>query len=396
MKLSEELRTRGFVHQTTLSDITELDNRKFTLYFGVDPSADSMTVGNLAAMMMVRHFLDYGHKVILLVGGATGMIGDPGGKNEERNLQTLEQIAKNKAGIAMQFQQLCNGQDFTMVDNYDWLSKVGLLEFLRDIGKHFGMSTLLQRDFIATRIGPGGSGISYTEFSYTLLQGYDYLHLHEQFGADLQVCGADQWGNTLSGVELIRKKTGHEVHAYSCPLVVNKATGKKFGKSEGAAVWLDPRKTSVFDFYQFWLNADDQGVIDYIKIYTLLPKEKIDSLAEELKTKPADRAAQKALAYEVTSIVHGEQQAQAAKKAADALFNGADSDLTPALHIAPGTHATVDLLVKTGLASSNSEARRLLEQGGVKLNRQKVTTDDIDIATGDLLQVGKRTFVKIV
>src|SRR6266550_2764833 len=389
MTLSQELTWRGFVNQTTLCDLTELDSKKFTLYFGVDPSSDSMQVGNLAAALMVRHFLDHGHKVVLLVGGGTGMIGDPSGKDEERNLLTLDQVAKNKAGIAAQYKQVFNGQDFTLVDNYDWLSRINLLEFLRDIGKHFGMTTLLQRDFIAARIGEGGKGISYTEFSYTLLQGYDYLHLHENYGVDLQVCGADQWGNTLSGVDLIRKKTGHVVHAYSCPLVVNKATGKKFGKSEGGAVWLDPNKTSVFQFYQFWLNSDDESVVEYLKYYTLLGKDEIDEVVNRFKQNPAGRHAQRVLAYEVTKIVHGQALAKAAQEAAEALFNGGDSELTPTVSVGRGKHMTVELLVKAGLASSNSEARRLLDQGGVKLNQQKVTTDEVKVSKGDLLQVGK-------
>lgn len=395
MTLSEELRWRGFVNQTTLPDITELDKRTFTLYFGVDPSADSMQVGNLAAAMMVRHFLNYGHKVVLLVGGGTGIIGDPGGKSEERNLQSLEVIAKNKKAISAQYKTVFDGQDFTIVDNYDWLSKISLLEFLRDIGKHFGMTTLLQRDFIAGRVGPGGSGISYTEFSYTLLQGYDYYHLHQELGVDLQVCGADQWGNTLSGVDLIRKKTGHEVHAYSCPLVINKATGKKFGKSEGGAVWLDPAKTSVFDSYQFWLNSDDEGVIDYLKYFTLLPKTEIVRLVDEFKKDPSQRVAQKALAYEVTKLVHGKAEADKAQEATQKLFSGEASELIPTVTLATGDYDVVELLQKTGLATSNSEARRLLDQGGVRLNQKKVTTSTIAIKKNDLLQVGKRRFVKI-
>jgi tyrosyl-tRNA synthetase len=396
MTLSEELKWRGFVNQTTLTDLKQLDTHKFTLYFGVDPSADSMTVGNLAAAMMVRHFLDHGHKVILLVGGGTGVIGDPGGKSEERNLLTLAQVAKNKKGIAAQYKRVFAGKKFTLVDNYDWLSKIGLLDFLRDTGKHFGMTTLLQRDFIAKRIGKGGAGISYTEFSYTLLQGYDYLHLHQKYGVDMQVCGADQWGNTLSGVDLIRKKTGDEVHAYSCPLVVNKATGKKFGKSEGGAVWLDPNKTSVFDFYQFWLNSDDEGVIDYLKYFTLLPKAKILKLLEEFKKDPSSRAAQKALAYEVTKLVHGQAAADKAAEATVKLFSGEASEATPTVKLTAGNYEVTELLVKAKLAASNSEARRLLQQGGVRINQKKIESENVAIKPGDLLQVGKRRFVKII
>lgn len=396
MKLSEELKWRGFVNQTTLKDISALDGDPITFYWGVDPSADSMTVGNLGAAMMVRRFIDYGHKAILLVGGATGMIGDPDGKTEERELKTPEQIAKNKAGIAAQYRQVFAGQDFAIVDNYDWFKGIGYLDFLRDIGKHFSMTQLLQRDFIQSRIGKDGKGISYAEFSYSLIQGYDFLHLFRTHGVTLQVCGADQWGNSISGVDLIRKLEGAEAHIYSCPLIINKATGKKFGKSEAGAVWLDPAKTSIFDFYQFWLNADDEGVEYYLKIYTLLDKPAIDSTMAEFKKDPSKRAAQKLLAFEVTKLVHGEEEAKKAREATEQLFTGGASDLTPSIKLPPGDHDTVDVLVKAGLAASNSEARRLLEQGGVKLNQQKVEGRTVTIKPGDLVQAGKRKFVKII
>jgi tyrosyl-tRNA synthetase len=396
MKLSEELQWRGFVNQTTLKDIAELDSKPITFYWGVDPSSDSMTVGNLAAAMMVRHFIEHGHKAVLLVGGATGMIGDPDGKDEERQLKTLDEIAKNKAGIAAQYKQIFAGNDFTLVDNYDWFKNIGYLEFLRDIGKHFSMTQLLQRDFIQSRIGKGGKGISYAEFSYSLIQGYDFLHLHREYGVSLQVCGADQWGNSLSGVELIRKLDGDEAHVYSCPLVINKATGKKFGKSENEAVWLDPNKTSIFDFYQFWLNVDDEGALDYLKIYTLLPKEEVLKIMEEFQKHPASRLAQKTLAYEVTKLVHGKQEADKAVEATQQLFSGEASEITPTFALANGEHDVLDILVKAGLASSNSEARRLLDQGGIKVNQQKIIDTTVKLKKNDLLQVGKRRFVKLV
>lgn len=395
MKLSEELKWRGFVNQTTLKDISELDRKQITFYWGVDPSSDSMTVGNFAAAMMVRHFINAGHRAVLLVGGATGMIGDPDGKAEERELKSLEQIEKNKAGIIKQYRQVFAGKDFTIVDNYDWFKGINYLNFLRDIGKHFSMTQLLQRDFIQSRIGKGGKGISYAEFSYSLIQGYDFLHLNRTKGVALQLCGADQWGNSISGVELIRKLEGKEAHIYSCPLVINKATGVKFGKSEAGAVWLDAAKTSVFDFYQFWLNVDDAGVEGYMKIFTLMMREDIEATMAEFKKDPAKRAAQKKLAYEVTSIVHGEAEAKKAAEATSRLFNGGVSDLTPMVSILPGEHDTIAVLVKAGLAASNSEARRLFDQGGVKLNQQKVEDTRITVASGDLLQVGKRKFVKI-
>lgn len=381
--LSEELTWRGFVNQTTLSDTKQLDSKKFTLYFGVDPSADSMTVGNLAAAMMVRHFIDHGHKVYLLVGGATGMIGDPGGKDVERSLQTMEQIAHNKEGIAGQYKQVFAGQPFEVVDNYDWLSKLNLLDFLRDTGKHFSMTNLVQRDFIANRMGEGGSGISYTEFSYTLLQGYDFYHLHKEYGVDLQLCGSDQWGNSISGVELIRRKTGDEAHVYSCPLVTNKTTGKKFGKSESGAVWLDPAKTSVYQFYQFWLNADDAGVLDYLKIFTLLSRDKIEEVMAEFQQSPGERLAQKTLAYEVTKIVHGEKAADSAQRVSQTLFGGNDySGLNEAdfellkselpVVAMPQDGSLIDVLVEGKLASSKSDARRFLEANAVYVNGQQI------------------------
>lgn len=390
MTLSEQLQWRGFVNQTTLKHIADLDTQKFTFYFGVDPSSDSMTVGNLASAMMVRHFINHGHKAVLLVGGATGMIGDPDGKDQDRDLKSLAEVAKNKAAIAAQYKTVFAGQKFELVDNYDWFKDLGYLKFLRDIGKHFSMTQLLQRDFVQKRIGPGGKGISYAEFSYSLIQGYDFLHLFRTKGVTLQVCGADQWGNSLSGVELIRKLEGKEAHVYSVPLVINKATGVKFGKSEAGAVWLDPQKTSVFDFYQFWLNSDDAGVVDYLKIFTLLDQKQVTAAAQAVKNEPAKRFAQKLLAFEVTKLVHGE-------KAALEMQQGVgESDLTPTFKAKPGDHSVVDLLVAAGLAASKSEATRLLAQGGVRINAQKITAQTVAVKPGDMLQVGKRKFVKLV
>lgn len=258
------------------------------------------------------------------------------------------------------------------------------------------MTQLLQRDFVQKRIGKGGKGISYAEFSYSLIQGYDFLHLFRTKGVTLQLCGADQWGNSLSGVELIRKLESQEAHVYSTPLVVNKITGKKFGKSEAGAVWLDPKKTNVFDFYQFWLNSDDVGVIDYLKIFTMLSKEKIIDAAQAVKKEPAKRFAQKLLAFEVTKLVHGEKNAQAAQKAAETLKGEGHSELTPTFKVKAGEQQVADLLVASGLASSRSEAHRLFTQGGVRLNQQKVSTETVLVKAGDSLQVGKRKFVKLI
>jgi tyrosyl-tRNA synthetase len=386
MTLSENLSWRGFVNQTTFKDITALDGDPMAFYLGVDPSADSMTVGNLAVVMMVRHFIEAGHKAYLLVGGATGMIGDPDGKKQERDLLTLEQIDKNKKAIAAQYKQVLAGQDFELVDNYDWFKNMGYLDFLRDVGKHVPMRQMLGRDFIQSRLGEEGAGISYAEFSYSLIQGYDFLHLHREHDVSLQVCGADQWGNSIAGVELIRRITGDEAHIWSAPLVINKATGVKFGKSEDGAVWLDEDKTSVYKFYQFWLNVDDDSAAELIKLYTMLSKEEITEVLADFAIDKSSRKAQKTLAYEVTKIVHGEEKADSVVRTTAVLFGGGSySDLTdndfnnlkaelPLVSAKLGDDL-VAALVESGLAASNSEARRFLGQGSIYLNGQQVTSE---------------------
>lgn len=402
MTLSEELQWRGFVNQTTFPDITVLDGEPISFYFGVDPSATSMTIGNLAAAMMVRHFIDHGHKAYLLVGGATGMIGDPDGKKDERNLKTLDEIARNKAGIAAQYKTVFAGKDFDVVDNYDWFKEINYLDFLRDIGKHVPMSMMLGRDFVQARLGQDGSGISYAEFSYSLIQGYDFLHLFRKHGVTLQVCGADQWGNSIAGVDLIRRIEGGEAHVYSTPLVINKATGVKFGKSEGGAVWLNADLTSVYKFYQFWLNVDDEGAIDYAKIYTLLSKEAIEELAEKQRQNPGARDVQKALAYEVTKLVHGQERTESVQRVTDVLFgvaefgNLTEQDLEALSHEIPATDASsvIEALVAGGLAASNGEARRLIAGGAVSVNGQKIAEDQ-SLAAPSLIKKGKNGFVLV-
>lgn len=401
MTLSEELQWRGFVNQTTFKDLTELDGSSLSFYFGVDPSADSMTIGNLAAAMMVRHFIDHGHNAFLLVGGATGMIGDPDGKKDERTLKTLDEIAKNKAGIAAQYQTVFAGKPFTVVDNYDWFKNINYLDFLREVGKNVPLSQMLGRDFVQARLGEDGSGISYAEFSYSLIQGYDFLHLYREYSVTLQLCGADQWGNSVAGVDLIRRLTGGEAHVYSTPLVINKTTGVKFGKSEGGAIWLDPNKTSVYQFYQFWLNVDDAGVIDYAKIYTLLPREELEALAREHEAHPELRLAQKRLAKEVTTLVHGAERTASVMRVTDVLFGGADfsslqSDDLEALALEIPTVSTnktiVEVLVEAGLASSNGDARRLIGGGAVSIDGEKVINDQL-LTNSTLIKKGKNSFV---
>lgn len=402
MKLSDELTWRGFVNQMTYNDITELDDKPVTLYFGVDPSADSMTIGNLAAAMMVRHFVDYGHKIVLLVGGATGMIGDPDGKKDERHLKTLDEVAKNKAAIAGQYKTVFAGKDFEIVDNYDWFKEINFLDFLRDVGKHVPMSQMLGREFVQARLGEGGSGISYAEFSYSLIQGYDFLHLYRKYGVTLQVCGADQWGNSIAGVDLIRRIEGGEAHVYSTPLVINKATGVKFGKSEGGAIWLAPEKTSAYKFYQFWLNTDDEGVIDYAKIYTLLSKEELEGLEAEHRQNPGARAAQRRLAHEVTTLIHGAERTASVERVTAVLFGGeafeslAGDDIDALANEIPTVSAKtlIEALVAAGQVASNGEARRLIAGGAISVNGQKVS-EDISLLDTSLIKKGKNSFVLV-
>ena len=403
MKLSEELKWRGFVNQMTFDDISKVDTpRKF--YFGVDPSADSMQIGNLAAAMMVRLFMEYGHEAYLLVGGATGMIGDPDGRKDEREIRNADTVAHNVECISAQYRRVFEGRDFHLVDNADWFRNINYVDFLYKVGKHMSMTQLLDREFVQARIGEGGSGISYAEFSYSLMQGYDFLHLFREHGVTLQVCGADQWGNSTTGVSLIRKLEGSEAHVYSVPLVINKATGRKFGKSEGGAIWLDENKTSVYKFYQFWLNVDDDGVIDYMKMYTTLDRESIEAIAENHAVNPGARSAQKVLAREVTDIVHGVNRRESVERVTEVLFGGgdfrqlSDDDLDalakeiPRVDVGVGV---IEALVVSGAVSSNGEAKRLLKSGAISLNGEKLTEDQA-VNTTSLLKKGKNTFVLIM
>jgi len=407
MRLSEELQWRGFVNQMTYADITDLDiddnKGPISFYWGVDPSADSMQVGNFAAAMMVRRFIEAGHKAYLLVGGATGMIGDPDGKADERNLKSLEEIARNKAAIAEQYKTVFAGQPFEIVDNYDWFKEINYLDFLRTVGKNVPLSQMLGREFVQSRLGEGGSGISYAEFSYSLIQGYDFLHLSREHNVSLQVCGADQWGNSIAGVDLIRRIDGNEAHVYSTPLIINKTTGKKFGKSEEGAVWLDEKKTSVFKFYQFWLNAGDQDVLDYLKTFTMLTKEEIESLIDESEVNISARIAQRRLAYEVTKIVHGEDRAASVERVTKALFGGLQFNelssedievLAGEIPVSVVNTSIVDILVATGAASSNGDARRLIESGAISINGEKIT-EDLIIAEPALVKKGKNNFILV-
>lgn len=396
MTLSEELAWRGFVNQTTYKDLSALDGEPITFYWGVDPSADSMTIGNLAAAMMVKHFIKHGHKPVLLVGGATGLIGDPDGKKDERNLKTLEEIDRNKQAIAAQYRQIFSGYDFELVDNYDWFKDMNYLEFLREVGKHVPMRQMMAREFVQARLSEHGAGISYAEFSYVLIQAYDFLYLYENHGVTLQVCGSDQWGNSIAGVDLIRRKTGGEAHVYSAPLIVNKVTGEKFGKSESGAVWLDPAKTTPTQFYQFWINVDDAGVEDYLKIFTELDKPAIDDVMDKQRQDPGSRVAQHTLAREVTKLVHGPEETEMAETVT-AFMTGkrpigeADKELVvirqEIAHVKSETGGSiVNALIEAGLASSNTEARRLLKSNAIAVNGRKIDRENF---TADDFQSGR-------
>ena len=402
MKLSEELQWRGFWNQTTFTDDKLIDSENFTLYLGTDPSADSLHVGHLAVYMMVRHFLERGHKVFLLVGGGTGMIGDMR-DTEERNLLPYEEIEHNKQALKSQVSRIFAGRDFTLVDNADWLADLELLPFLRDIGKNFNMADLVSREFFKARIN-NGKGLSFAEFTYTLLQGYDFWHLFNQYGVNMQIGGSDQWGNLLSGVDLIRKKENTEVYAMTAPLLINKSTGRKFGKSEGGAVWLDENKTSVYKFYQFWLNVDDESAIEYMKIFTMLDRDTIEAIAENHAVNPGARSAQKVLAREVTDIVHGSARRESVERVTEVLFGGGDfkklsnDDLGALAEEIPCVDAGIDVieaLVESGAVGSNGEAKRLLKSGAISLNGEKLAENKV-VNDTSLLKKGKNTFVLIM
>ncbi len=410
MKLSEELIYRGFKAETTIGDAAELDTRaskKF--YWGADPSADSLTIGNLAALMMCACFVRHGYEPYLLVGGATGQIGDPK-ENSERDLKSLDEIEHNKKCIREQIERVVATKDVKMVDNLDWFSKINYLDFLREVGKAFSMTQLLDRQFVQNRIGDGGSGISYAEFSYTLIQGYDFLHLFREYGVALQLCGADQYGNCTSGIHLIRRLEGAEADVWSTPLIIDPVTGRKFGKSEGNAIWLastdngSGNYTSIFDFYQFWLNQPDEAVEYLIKIYTLLEKEEIEAILAEHQAHPEQRIAQKALARGVTEVVHGIENAQAVENLTEVLFGReanfgefSSDEIAEFAQFLPtmkkGT-SLVEALVSTGLAESKKKAREFIAQGAVSVNGVKVQ-DDIELSQTALVKKGKNKFLVV-
>ena len=403
MKLSEELQWRGFVAEHTLDQISDLDKAPRNFYWGTDPSADSLHIGHLAALMMCACFVRHGYTPYYLVGGATGQIGDPK-DTVERDLKGLDEIEKNKAALAAQIIRVTHSPEGTqLVDNNDWFKDVKFLPFLREIGKAFSMTQLLDRQFVQKRIGEGGSGISYAEFSYTLIQGYDFLHLFRTYNVDLQLCGADQFGNCTSGIHLIKRLENATADCYSCPLIIDKVTGRKFGKSEGNAVWLDANKTSIFDFYQFWLNQSDDALEDYFKYFTFIMPEELNQILAEHRENPGARLGQKRLGFEVTKVVHGEKAAQQAEKLTTFLFgNGKIEDLSEddvelLAKSFPTTETgktLVDILAETGLASSKGEARKLISGNAISVNGTKATQDQT-VSTLSLIKKGKNKFALV-
>jgi tyrosyl-tRNA synthetase len=414
MTLSEELKWRGLVNQTTIKDLKYLDENKLTFYHGFDASSDSQTIGNLAAMMVDLCFLRHGHKAIVLAGGATSLVGDPGGKDKERPLQTVDTIAHNVECAKKQLNKIYKGHEYLLVNNIDWTRGVDILDFLRDVGKYFNVGEMIKKEYIAARLGEGGAGISYTEFSYELLQGFDFLHLFEKYNCTLQIGGADQWTNCLAGVELIRKKLAKESHVITLPLIINKATGKKFGKSEAGAVWLDSAKTSVFDFYNFWINTDDDSCKDYVKIYTDIQPDEYEKLVEGAKVDGSKRLVQKYLAYSVTKLVHGEDEANKARETAESLFGGEKMNLNnlETFELENGLDGydvqylnLVEFMPLKGIVKSKREAREMLESGAIYINDEKYSEEVLDVSKIKLsnesrkeflLRVGKKKYYRIV
>jgi len=385
MNIIDELQWRDAINQQTNEEgLRELiENNSISLYCGVDPTGGSMHIGHLIPFMMMKRFQLAGHKPFILIGGATGTIGDPSGRTSERMLQTLETVQENVEGLSSQMKKLF-GKDanVTIVNNYDWLSSLTLLDFLRSYGKDFNINTMLAKDIVASRLD---KGISFTEFAYQILQSIDFLHLFKNHNVQLQIGGADQWGNITSGLDLIRKKEGNDAKVFglTIPLML-KADGTKFGKTAGGAIWLDPKRTSPYEFYQFWLNQDDRDVIKYLKFFTFLDKEEIDFLEEKVKNEPEKREAQKRLAEEVTKFVHDEAALQEAQKITQALFSGNVKDLTvkeieqglqnmPSFNATNKTKNIVDWLVEINCEASKRQAREDVINGAININGEKVT-----------------------
>ncbi|MFZ3043778.1 MAG: tyrosine--tRNA ligase [Minisyncoccia bacterium] len=397
MTFADELKARGLIEYSS-AEPEKILSQKRTVYIGTDPTADSLHVGHLTWVLLMKRLGDAGHNLIFLVGGGTGMIGDPKEKGE-RPMLDEKTVAHNTRALKAQLKGILGRASFKMVDNADWLMSTKLILFLRDVGKYFTVNDLIKREIIKKRLDTPDESISYTEFTYALLQGFDYFTLHQKYGVDLQIGGSDQWTNVLSGVDLIHKRLGKEVYAFGFPLTTD-ASGKKFGKSEGNAIWLDPKKTPPFRFYQFWINLPDAGIEKYLKTYTFLPLNEIAALMELHKRNPGERQAQETLARLVTEIVHGPAAVATAAAASDALFGDtpfhelsglalqtalaeAPSVILSRRDVADGS-SFAEALVAGGLASSKSDARRLISGKGITLSGQVIEDPDLKIYPGDL------------
>ncbi|MFS0553791.1 tyrosine--tRNA ligase [Brevibacillus sp. 179-C9.3 HS] len=405
MNIIDELEWREAINQQTDAEgLRELTNEKaVSLYCGVDPTGDSMHIGHLIPFMVLKRFQLAGHRPVILIGGATGTIGDPSGRQSERSLQTLEQIQENVDKLTAQMKKLFiteGDNQIRLVNNYDWTHKINVIEFLRDYGKNFSINTMLAKDVVSSRLE---SGISFTEFSYQILQSLDYLHLYQHEDVQLQIGGSDQWGNITSGLDLIRKKEGSEAKAFglTIPLML-KADGTKFGKTAGGAIWLDPNKTTPFEFYQFWANTDDRDVVKYLKYFTFLSKEQIEELAEKVQTEPHKREAQKALAEEMTRFVHGEEMLEQAQRITAALFTGDIKSLSadeieqgfkemPTYESTLETKNIVDWLVEIGIEPSKRQAREDITKGAISMNGERVT--DLELEVTPSLAIGGRFII---
>jgi tyrosyl-tRNA synthetase len=409
----EELRERGLLALMTESGLAEAAAAgQLYVYCGFDPTKPSLQVGNLVPVMLLAHFQRAGHRPILVVGGGTGMIGDPSGKSSERVLLTTDQVAENAANVRS---QLAKGYlDFEgpngaiMVNNLDWLGKMTLIEYLRDIGKHFTVNAMTAKESVRARLEDREHGISYTEFSYMIMQAIDYLHLFDTFGCTVQVGGQDQWGNLTAGVDLIRRTRETHVHALAAPLITN-AAGQKLGKTEQGALYLDPKMTTPYEMYQYWINAEDDKAGEYLKVFTFLPLEEIADLTRQQAENPSSRVAQRRLAFEITKLIHGEEVAKAVASASNILFGGGVEELTPEVlpHLAGAVPTStvaaealaqgmpvLDALVTAGAQPSKGAARRLIQQGGLYINDRRWSDPDGTLTREDALLGGRALLLR--
>lgn len=400
-ELIQDLKWRGLLYQVTNEENIEklVENETVSLYCGTDPTADSLHIGHLVPFLVLKRFQQYGHRPVVLVGGGTGQVGDPSFKASERDLISQEDLDKNIAGIEAQLRRIFNFEsgketDAILVNNYDWLKDISLISFLRDYGKHVGVNYLLAKDAIQSRLE---TGISFTEFTYNIIQAIDFLHLRNSYNVKIQVGGSDQWGNIVSGIDLMRRIDGiTDAEGLTIPLVT-KSDGSKFGKSEGGNIWLDPEKTSPYEFYQFWFNQNDEDVIHFLKVFTFLSREEIEALEESVKTEPHLRKAQRALAEEMVKVVHDEAALEEALRITEALFSGnikelSGKELKDAMKNAPQEaventeHPLVNLLVDTKISSSRRQAREDIKNGAIYINGEREQDDDYTVTSKDFLE----------